>query len=417
MALMKLGLTALLLLVNNSAPAFAHLTRLTDATHLIYGAKFVQEAHDTQELLRNQGYKVELVEDRHFPLWGPEGVKSTKIKSFPATLTPEQESKRPAIILHSSGSTGFPKPVRITHYGLIANVALNQNKPGFSTLPVFHGYGHFAASILMQVPWSTADALPACLSHPVLFPFNTVLIKLLLRTVIAAPRGNTSRHQCSGQFPIVRYAGAPLSDDLNDRLVEARVNLLSIYGTTETGSLMNCNRDFATDKLWNWTCPLLGSANYLVWEPQGGDTFEVIVKDRYPPKTETNRWGGSYATKDLFLQPPERKDLYKYIGMLDDALVHIWREDQPHAHGTLHPRKQFMSIVFGAGKPQTGCLILPSGLAHEEDLSQEDLMSKFWPVIGQANAAAPTHSRLLPEMVEFLPYMSLCHFARPVYVR
>ncbi len=47
---------------------------------------------------------------------------------------------------------------------------------------------------------------------------------------------------------------------------------------------MNSNRDFATDKLWNWTRPLPGSANYLVWEPQGGDTFEVIVKDGYPPK-------------------------------------------------------------------------------------------------------------------------------------
>ena len=40
--------------------------------------------------------------------------------------------------------TGFPKPVYVTHYGLVANIALNQNKPAFSTLPVFHGYGHFA---------------------------------------------------------------------------------------------------------------------------------------------------------------------------------------------------------------------------------------------------------------------------------
>lgn len=31
-------------------------------------------------------------------------------------------------------------------------------------------------------------------------------------------------------------------------------------------------------------------------------------------------------------------------------------------------------------------------------------MSKIWPVIEQANAEAPTHSRLLPEMVEFLPH-------------
>ncbi len=110
MALAKLGLTALLLSVNNSVLAVAHLTKLTDATHLIYGTKFIQEAHDAQKLLRNQGYTVELVEDKRFPLWGPEGVESTKIKPFPAVLTPEQESKRPAVILHSSGSVSPSLP-------------------------------------------------------------------------------------------------------------------------------------------------------------------------------------------------------------------------------------------------------------------------------------------------------------------
>ncbi|SJK99612.1 related to LYS2  len=430
MALAKLGLTALLLSVNNSVPAVAHLTKLTDATHLIYGAKFVQEARDAQKLLHDQGYTVELVEDKRFPLWGPEGVESTKIKPFPAVLTPEQESKRPAVILHSSGSTGFPKPVRITHYGLIANVALNQNKPGFSTLPVFHGYGHFAVFRCIcpgqpltlfppHLPLTSSNICAVLAASPPVRQCYAVpyIIKLLAET----PAGVNAL----ASFDIVGYAGAPLPDDLGDRLVQAGVNLLSIYATTETGSLMNSSRDFATDKLWNWTRPLPGSANYLVWEPQGGDTFEVIVKDGYPPKTETNRSDGSYATKDLFLRHPERKDLYKYIGRLDDTLVHILGEktnpvpmelcirgNSPYvAEGTkanaphsFLPIDIFSAIVFGAGKPQTGCLILPSDLAHEEGLSREDLMSKVWPVIEQANAEAPTHSRLLPEMVEFLPY-------------
>jgi hypothetical protein len=30
-------------------------------------------------------------------------------------------------------------------------------------------------------------------------------------------------------------------------------------------------------------------------------------------------------------------------------------------------------------------------------------MDKIWPVIEEANAQAPTHSRLLPEMIEILP--------------
>lgn len=43
-------------------------------------------------------------------------------------------------------------------------------------------------------------------------------------------------------------------------------------------------------------------------------------------KIETNRPDGSYATKDLFLRHPENEDWYKYIGRLDDTLVHILGE-------------------------------------------------------------------------------------------
>lgn len=68
---------------------------------------------------------------------------------------------------------------------------------------------------------------------------------------------------------------------------------------------------------------------------------------------------------------------------------------------SLLPKLGNIAIVFGAGKPQTGVLILPSDLA--QDLSKEELMAKVWPVIEQANADAPTHSRILPEMIEFLP--------------
>jgi hypothetical protein len=105
-ALTKLGLTGLLLSVNNSVPAIAHLCKLTAATHLIYGDKFVQAAADAQKLLSAEGYQLGLVPDKRFPLWGPGGVDEevNKIKKYPVLLTPEEEMMRPAVILHSSGS-------------------------------------------------------------------------------------------------------------------------------------------------------------------------------------------------------------------------------------------------------------------------------------------------------------------------
>lgn len=104
MALAKVGLTALLLSVNNSVPAVAHLIKLTKSTHLVYGSKFHNEAKEAQHILASEGYEIDILPDTRFPLWGPEGVAASQIKPYPPVLTPEQETDRPAVILHSSGS-------------------------------------------------------------------------------------------------------------------------------------------------------------------------------------------------------------------------------------------------------------------------------------------------------------------------
>lgn len=90
----------------------------------------------------------QILPERRFPLCGPEGVTASKIAPYPARLSPEQENSRTCVILHSSGSTGFPKPVYITHLGLIANMAYSIPKTGFSALPLFHGFGHFSMYVI-----------------------------------------------------------------------------------------------------------------------------------------------------------------------------------------------------------------------------------------------------------------------------
>ncbi|KAJ7746849.1 L-aminoadipate-semialdehyde dehydrogenase [Mycena maculata] len=410
-ALAKLGLAALLLSVNNSVPAIAHLCKLTNSSHLIYSETFTKEAHEAQAILKSQDYDLGLVPDMRFPLWGDGGVESAQVKPLAPILTPEQENARPAVILHSSGSTGFPKPVFITHHGLIANVAINQNKPGFSTLPVYHGYGHFAIFRCMysakpitlfppHLPLTSANICAVLAASPPVKQCFAVpyVIKLLGETA----EGTSAL----ASFDLVGYAGAAVPDDLGTRLVAAGVNLFSIYGTTETGSIFNSEREMATDKNWNWLRARGLILDYIVMEPRGDNTFEAVVKDGYPPKIETNRPDGSYATKDLFLRHPEHDNWYKYIGRLDDTLVQTLGEKTNPVPIELCIRGNSPyvteAIVFGAGKPQTGCLILPSELG--KDLSHEEFMEKVWPVVEQANAQAPTHSRLLPEMIEILPY-------------
>ena len=61
-------------------------------------------------------------------------------------------------------------------------------------------------------------------------------------------------------------------------------------------------------------------------------------------------------------------------------------------------------IVFGDGKPQVGALILPSESGAELSKNKAEYIKAIWPVIAEANSRAPTHSRILSEMVEVLPF-------------
>lgn len=110
-------------------------------------------------------------------------------------------------------------------------------------------------------------------------------------------------------------------DELGDRLVAAGVPLVSFYGATETGMLLNSKRTFASDTAWNWVRAEGLIEQYLSLEPQGADTFEVVVKPGWPALIMSNRPDGSYATKDLVQRHPVHKSWYKVIGRLDDTLT------------------------------------------------------------------------------------------------
>jgi len=99
-----------------------------------------------------------------------------------------------------------------------------------------------------------------------------------------------------------------------------------MFPSCQTGALLNSKRDFATDKAWNWLRAEGPILQYMIMEDRGDNVFEMINKDGWPPKIETNRPDGSYATNDLFLRHEKHHNWYKYVGRSDDTLVQILGE-------------------------------------------------------------------------------------------
>lgn len=90
--------------------------------------------------------------------------------------------------------------------------------------------------------------------------------------------------------------------------------------------MLSSNRDFEHDKAWNWLRVHGPVANYAVMDERGAGTFELVVKDGYPPKVQSNRPDGSFATNDLFIRHDQHENWYKYFGRLDDTIVQLLGE-------------------------------------------------------------------------------------------
>lgn len=283
---------------------------------------------------------------------------------------------------------------------------------------------HGKAFTLLPPHWPiTASNIVRCIESSPTPPVQHFAVPYVLKLLAESPAGVKSL----ASMEAVSFAGAALPDELGDRLVEAGVPLYSQYGTTETGALLTSRRDYSQDKAWNWLRVEGLVASYLDLVPRGGGTYEAVVKDGWPGKVMSNREDGAYCTKDLFVRHPEHYNWVKYVGRMDDTLtltlgektnpvpieldiVSHHRPSSPSLaasrSNTDHQRGNSPliqeCIVFGDGRPQVGALLLPSDAGAELSRNRSAYLEAVWPVIAAANARAPSHSRLLPEMIHIL---------------
>lgn len=103
-AMHRLGQAALLISPNNPASAVAGLLKATNTHTLIAGEKLYETAEEAVQILSKEGYKLNLLREQVFPLFGPEGTLATKIQPYPIRLSYKEETYRTCITLHSSGS-------------------------------------------------------------------------------------------------------------------------------------------------------------------------------------------------------------------------------------------------------------------------------------------------------------------------
>lgn len=168
---------------------------------------------------------------------------SHDVTSLPPRTDPSAETSQTAIILHSSGSSGMPKPIPVPHSHLTSLMPFCPRDPAlasFSTTPLFHGgitdLARALAAVepicffpLHKAPVTADNVLSAVEASGDVHCFFTV--PYILDMLAAREDGIRMLRG----MELVSTGGAPLDDRTGAELVAAGVRLVSRYGSSECG--------------------------------------------------------------------------------------------------------------------------------------------------------------------------------------
>ncbi|KAF9465935.1 hypothetical protein BDZ94DRAFT_1296127 [Collybia nuda] len=327
----------------------------------------------------------------------------------------------PALILHSSGTSAFPKPVRFTHRTLIqwgllpyyGDIDICGQILCSHSLPLYHAMG------TPLLTWTmTSGVIVASFA-----PDNTPVIPTPERVLSGALATKSSIIFCVPafieawvvrpenisklrKFLAVVFGGAPMQSGVGERLVAEGVNLIPFYGATEVGCVVKfLPRERAAD----WSYFEFSSHCEPAFIQYQGNVFQLLIVDcpTLTPNIINTRYNSmdAYDTNDLLVQHPTIPQLWRVYGRCDDQLAHSTGEktNPVPIESTLirHPKIRG-AVMFGRGHFHAGILLdlLPEYAFDPIDKQQlSAFRAEILPLVEEANRFAPTHSRLFQEMI------------------
>ncbi|KAJ5630473.1 uncharacterized protein N7484_010573 [Penicillium longicatenatum] len=402
LAISRLGHTVLLLSTRIAEDAYVSLVDTTKSTFIIIYPSFQTMGENVSR--RTGATQVPVIS----PL-DPATIAASA--SLPvANLHGPTENKHITWVIHSSGSTGLPKPIYQTHAGALKNYANNFGLKGFITLPLFHAHGisclfraiHSQKLIYMynaSLPLTATSLLTTLKEHPDIQVLYAVPYALKLLSE------SEEGLKCMAPLELVMFGGSSCPKPIGDLLVQNGVRLISHYGTTETGQLMTSFRE-RSDLDWDYVRPGPSLLPYLRWEEQEdmAGVYELCVLEGWPSKVASNRPDNSYATKDLFEKHPTTPNAWRYYARLDDTLVleNGEKANPLTIEGVARKNHNVAeAIAFGSAKPRLGLFIIPS--EKTAFTTNAELIDAIFPEIEKCNAESPAYAYISRDMIHVLP--------------
>ncbi|KAF7192480.1 Non-canonical non-ribosomal peptide synthetase FUB8 [Pseudocercospora fuligena] len=405
--LIKAGYMALLPSTRNSQEGQANLFSTTKCNYLLYSAGVDSQV----ETIKKAVPGLHAVQIPSFDELVEQGSK-------PASPYPGAYSNKPndrVVVLHTSGSTGLPKPIYHTNASIYVTRQLGRHPAPsgrrnvqdalferdallFAMAPMFHMMGTVVVwrTILCRAPLTYIPPEKPPTPDLIIKTLNQTGAKYsltppsMLEEIVEAPSGLDALTK----LDLVFYGGGPLADGTGDKVNEVS-RVVAVIGSTEAHLIVaRIPEDKHDWKYFEWAP---GAGAYM--EPDAGGLFEMTIRpadERVQAIFKTFSDIKEWRTKDLFEQHPRKKGLWLYKGRKDDVLVlsngekfnPVGFEKLLESHALVKG-----ALVVGQGRFQTGLLIEPEW-SLAKDIDPVDLVDQLWPLIEQANTASPQHGRV-----------------------
>ncbi|KJZ72782.1 hypothetical protein HIM_07857 [Hirsutella minnesotensis 3608] len=410
----KAGFKAFFVSPRNSTEGNLSLFEATDC-HVFYHAAANKQLAQSWTSKR----KMQLFEAPSADVW-----LNAEPQLFPYTKSFEEAQWDPMVVLHTSGSTGIPKPIVVRQgpFSLADAFRFLPASPEgakftlcewderatrlFLPMPMFH-----AAAVYVLTTMTIFYGLPVAMGLPEK-PLSSDLVlecltnaqadaALLPPSILEELSQSEEGVNALKNLNFVSFGGGALSKEAGDLLVKSGVTLENSLASTEHFPYAAYfKRDPNLWRYFIFNMEVLGAEMRPI---EGDDEVRELVFVRkdingrrqqgvFYTFPDLDEWG----TKDIFKQHPERSDCWLYQGRIDNIIVFsngeklnpVSIESAVSAHADVKA-----AVVVGQQRFQPAMLIEPAN-PPKNDEEKNKLLDNVWPLIEKINEETVAHGRI-----------------------
>ncbi|TGJ78534.1 hypothetical protein E0Z10_g10232 [Xylaria hypoxylon] len=389
-AVLTLNVPVLLISARLSASSVLHLLESTGAAALLVSPK------TRRSLDKSIDQRVAIITVEPYRVFIPVVVSARK----------DDGRASSSLILHSSGTTGYPKPIYLSHRYLLGYAACHDFSTSqhlywvnLSTLPLYHGFGLLAPCLGLSV------GLTTCFPPPSLIPAAQSTLDLIrtfeAKSLMTVPSiiddiYSLPSVQDADAFTILRslhflaIGGGALNPEHGARLAKERIKLINHYGVTEIGAVTPI---FCSGADYDWRFlrlrsdlglelrPIPSSAYFrLVGTPPGGGDEPFEVQDQL----ERN-WNSSEQYVEVCI-----------LGRTDDVLtLETGEKVMPQKLESMILRDPRILAAVCVGTGQFEVVVLVELADNGSDLEEaSNVRDSVWDLVLGINPLLDRHAQL-----------------------